>query len=473
MRYIDDMIKGIPLEEMTGGTEMKETEIKGIIPDVPVQAGESRIEITKSSEEQKKVSAEEKPAAPSAPARVRSRWFGGIAAVLALAVTAGGVLAYLGGAKNIGPLASVMHGTESLPESSDSVPDSYTDDMHAKLVFVTFSGFCADMISEGKASNIPAGTFTYDLSDISEAEPAVFRGMLEQLVTDESLTGQIAFRISSAHKPAWAQWRAGDGTYVAQYPEPGEGLTFGENKNDVPEREGMISATLIRCQAELCSDEKRIVNTGAVAIDEALAAKAVEEYQQTNMTVTPDGSKPKLYGLLYSIMFEYDGKSYEIGRSDRTDAPLIINGEYCSCPAAEELLDKYGNRIAEGYANSSATWLSADMENGFSINNFPLSTEYEQKVIKWYEDFLAAKYQPVEDVGTEIAAGDTKYIELKFNSRTVIIVNTKYSGTNVQVNGKYYNVPGGSVFDGLEEEYKASWKDFPSIAELNKDAQAQ
>ncbi|MBQ7186753.1 MAG: hypothetical protein IJR91_03890 [Ruminococcus sp.] len=453
---------------------MKETEIKGIIPDVPVQAGESRIEITKSSEEQKKVSAEEKPAAPSAPARVRSRWFGGIAAVLALAVTAGGVLAYLGGAKNIGPLASVMHGAESLPESSDAVPDSYTDDMHAKLVFTTFSGFCADMISDGKASNIPAGTFTYDLSDISEAEPAVFRGMLEQLVTDERLTGQIAFRISSAHKPLWAQWRAGDGTYVAQYPEPGEGLTFGENKNDVPEIEGMISATLIHCQAELCTDEKRIVNTGSVAIDEALAAKAVEEYQQTNMTVTPDESKPKLYGLLYSIMFQYDGKSYEIGRSDRTDAPIIINGEYCSCPAAEELLDKYGNRKAEGYAHSSATWLSADMENGFSINNFPLSTEYEQKVIKWYEDFLAAKYQPVEDVGTEIAAGDTKYIELIFNGRTVIIVNTKYTGTNVQVNGKYYNVPGDSVFDGLEEEYKASRKEFPEIIEeLNKDAQAQ
>ena len=173
MRYIDDMIKGIPLEEMTGGTEMKETEIKGIIPDVPVQAGESRIEITKSSEEQKKVSAEEKPAAPSAPARVRSRWLGGIAAVLALAVTAGGVLAYLGGAKNIGPLASVMHGAESLPESSKAVPDSYTDDMHAKLVFTTFMGYCADMISEGKASNIPAGTYTYDLSDISEAEPAI------------------------------------------------------------------------------------------------------------------------------------------------------------------------------------------------------------------------------------------------------------------------------------------------------------
>ena len=53
-------------------------------------------------------------------------------------------------------------------------------------------------------------------------------------------------------------------------------------------------------------------------------------------------------------------------------------------------------------------------------------------------------------------------------------MNTKYTGTNVQVNGKYYNVPGDSVFDGLEEEYKASRKEFPEIIEeLNKDAQAQ
>lgn len=34
MRYIDDMIKDIPLDEMTGGTEMKDTKIRGIIPEI-------------------------------------------------------------------------------------------------------------------------------------------------------------------------------------------------------------------------------------------------------------------------------------------------------------------------------------------------------------------------------------------------------------------------------------------------------
>ena len=34
MRYIDDMIKDISLDEMTGGTEMKDTKIRGIIPEI-------------------------------------------------------------------------------------------------------------------------------------------------------------------------------------------------------------------------------------------------------------------------------------------------------------------------------------------------------------------------------------------------------------------------------------------------------
>ena len=472
MRYIDDMIKGIPLEEMTGGTDMNNTnEIKGLIPDEPISESiiESYEQNSEAAETASEAEREKKPISTSKPARIKKRWTGAVAAVLALTVTAGGVLAYLGAAKNIGPLASVLNSDSRQADAVDGTDAARANaNANAKLVFTTVNAYVADLVCSGRLNEVPKGTFTYDLSDLSDAEPGwkkLFTDMVNSSGADFKGGGEAVFYINSVYKIDWAQWKAPGSDFVGQYPNPGEDVTLGEYKYETADdaHPGTVAVQRYEYAFELIGELYRNISYGPRYIPENDIKAAVEAIKTDKEVIAVDTDAPQIYGPAFKLAFEYGGESYEISTSERPETPIVINGEYCRCAGAEKLLEKYGVIDDAGYAHSYWAWISADLENGNSFSGYPLGS-HEAEILKWYEDFLAAGYKPAANVGTERSVTETKYVMLNFNGRMIPIVNTKFSGANVQVGNQYYNVPDTSVFDSLEAAYNEALADHEAFA---------
>ena len=233
MRYIDDMIKGIPLEEMTGGTDIMENNenntIRSIIPDT-----KREIPLSESSEEgyvqsiiteqQNEPEAPAKKAKKGRPARVKSKGLGVLAAALALVVSAGAVTAYLGVVKHTGPLSW-------LSDQQNGVPAEVAEaNANAKQVFVQINGLIADKTADGRPEEFFClrGTHIVDLNGLEQLADGDFKERIKD-ISAHIPKGKIAFCVDD-FKLKWAQWTAGDGSFVGQYPHPAKDVspTLGE-----------------------------------------------------------------------------------------------------------------------------------------------------------------------------------------------------------------------------------------------------
>lgn len=94
---------------------------------------------------------------------------------------------------------------------------------NAKLVFTTVSGSCADLVSDGKMTDIATGTvgpkLVSALSTTDPLEKAVGIAMSD----NGDASGAVAWNVSGSYKPTWAQWADNAGTQaqlVGQYPNP-------------------------------------------------------------------------------------------------------------------------------------------------------------------------------------------------------------------------------------------------------------
>lgn len=475
MRYIDDMIKGIPLEEMTGGTDMKENEIKGLIPDEPYFSEPSRESIIEENkvenEHPRETPADDKEITVSRESKkgraaVRSRALGGIAAAVALAVTAGGVLTYLGASKGIGPLAALSDKSES--RQAEDVPAAEnvqkTANYNAKLVFTSLNGLVADLVSSGRMTEIPRGTFRFDLSMLGAADlDQEFLKLFEALQDDGELRyGEAAFFINDQYKPEWAQWRSSEGSDVGQYPKSGDDVEFG--KVETGNKEGFVKVSLEGRELGFSGMESSPHYDDAELSSEDVSRlmKAIGEKK-----VIPEAGEnsPQLSGEFLGISFTLDdGTSVSVMESERVGAPLVINGEYCECEYASQLIDKLYRDYHKDSRPAVTNILScpnfteeeriAFMEKYSdyrSFSGFPMNEEEEARLIKWYEDFLAANYEPVADPGDKIEQDIIRSVKFDYNGSFVQIVNTEYAGANVQINRQFYNVKDTSVFDLLEE----------------------
>ena len=475
MRYIDDMIKGIPLEEMTGGTTMNDNDIKGLIPDEPYFAEPSRESIieenTVKNQQPRETPAAEKEITVSSKrkkgnAAVRSRTLSGIAAAIALAVTAGGVLTYLGAAKGIGPLASLSDKSESRQAEDVSAAENVqkTANYNAKLVFTSLNGLCADLISDGRMTEIPRGTFRLDLTKLGAADlDQEFVKLFEALQNDGELRyGEVAFYISDQYKLTWAQWREAEGSDVGQYPRSGDDAEFG--KVESGNKEGFVKVSLEGRELGFSGMEGSPHYDEAEFSDERIS-QLMKAIEAKKVIADVGSSSPQLCGEFVGISFTLDdGTFVSVMESDRVGAPLVINGEYCECEYASQLIDElYRDYHKDGKAfatnilccpNFTEEERIAFMEKYSdyqSFSGFPLNEEEEARLIKWYEDFLAAKYEPVSDPGDKVEQDIIRSVKFDYKGSFVQIVNTERANANVQINGQFYNVKDTSVFDLLEE----------------------
>lgn len=453
MRYIDEMLKGIPLEEMTGGTDMDRNEsIRAVIPDnpapEPVKAEESYVKNEHESIAYTPGSDEPEVKPSGKPVRVKRGGLGALAAVLALVITTGGVLTYLGAAKHIGPMAQVFNSSEQQPESLPSNDDEKTvANARAKLVFTTTHGVCADMLTNGKISEVPKGQFTVDLDDIDGTSEGIPEYMVKYLksLNDAPIFGgaggEISFFIDAHLKPLCAQWHSKSGGYVGQYPDPADGLTFGEMPEYVTESLTNVTGWCTRHTKLFTGEWYAKKGRGSYDFTEE-QFNELKEAIADREHIDVAGSA-ELFGNINGIEIEMDGETISVEYSDFAGAPLKINDEYCRCDKAERFLES----ILDDYWAESASKLNIYNFTEYWGTNGLIPEEDLSVLRKWYEGFLAAGYQPVSDVGTEIDQPYMRELYFKFNGTAVNICSTKYSNANIQINGQYYNVTDTSVFD--------------------------
>lgn len=486
MRYIDDMIKDIPLEELTGGTEMNNSinDVKAVIPDSSTEEEKDYVQ-TKENTINTELP-QPRPITSGSGARVRGKGLSIIAAAAALVIAAGGVMTYLGAAKNIGPLASAFSSADDVSDNGGDVTAETKKkaEIGAKAVFTVINGYTADKISDGRQSEIRTGLTTTSakvLANGDEQQEKLFedanrsggdaayyaaeidKGLMEQFkeMFDANDLGpcEIAYYIDTQYRVTWAQWRDLETGYVGQYPVAGGGTTeLGKFNNGLPDDGESVPDGEISISFESSSTSiypgiffTSVSNTN---IAKERVDQMREELAKNKQIITPDESKPKLYGPGYTIRIADEKGELLISTSDRMDAPLIVNGEYCRC----DYLQTFLNSVRYGFAmegGDTATFSYVDKDqDAITYYDSPLG-RLEGEARQWYKDFLSKNYQPVEDVGAESEPSVFKYVQLPKGDAEmpVVIANTKYANANVQVDGKYYKVEDTSIFDLVDRAF--------------------
>lgn len=95
---------------------------------------------------------------------------------------------------------------------------------NAKLVFTTVTGTCADLVADGKITDITTGKVGPVLvSGLSTSDP-LEKDVGKALSDNGSASGAVSWFVDSDnYKPKWAQWADSAGTdnqLVGQYPNP-------------------------------------------------------------------------------------------------------------------------------------------------------------------------------------------------------------------------------------------------------------
>lgn len=575
MRYIDEMLREIPIEELMGDglSANNEGESLAIIPDVPTvyrQPAEVRESYTQNIREKTTETTEteqilsekttpavsvsrKRPAEKKQRAKVKSRSMGVLAAALTLVLAAGAVTAYFGVVKHTGPLAAVFNSGEPSDE------EKALANKNAKEVFIAVNGLISDLMADGKISMIEPKMYTMDLaghlSEYDEFQLELIKQMQENPSCPSN--GEIVYQIGSSKKIIFAQWRQKDGSYVGQYPNPKDGLTFGvlDDTPDVdqssiyyidwsdPEAaadrcaklvyttvngriadliaDGRISEIergehmFMLSQITLSEDEKIVAeilidanvskdsqvyyrvsdnNKIEVAQWRASAGSFVGQYPNPgkelsfgtysgNSILTEENScgahvvqnmkhfwrdleladyscrvenifyqavfdadavseselGAELYGEMISVTLEpsanYTAKgAVTISSSDRAGADFKINDKYYRSDLVRELL--IGFKTGEGFRKRN--------DDSMGIWNHIGS---EQSVKDWYTRFREEGLTPVRDVGEETAPPDMLYAVLNIDGELVEVASSKYSNANICVNGQYYNTKNVSILN--------------------------
>ena len=92
---------------------------------------------------------------------------------------------------------------------------------NAKLVFTTVSGACADLVSDGKMSQITTGGVAVNYDGLSTGD-VLQKAVKDALDQNGTGSGKVAWSVASNYKPTYAQWADKDVTngMVGQYPNP-------------------------------------------------------------------------------------------------------------------------------------------------------------------------------------------------------------------------------------------------------------
>ena len=92
---------------------------------------------------------------------------------------------------------------------------------NAKLVFTTVNGACADLVADGRITNIATGTISKDYDDL-DSNVVLEKAVKDALSDNGNGSGAVAWNVSDHYKPTWAQWADTDTAteLIGQYPNP-------------------------------------------------------------------------------------------------------------------------------------------------------------------------------------------------------------------------------------------------------------
>lgn len=448
MRYIDEMIQGIPLEEMTGGKALpdKRIRVKPVIEDKPTELKAPLPEaVLPENKREINTEPENKPSA-----YIRSSHFGGvIAAALALVIGVGGTLAYFGIAKHTGPLAGL--GSAAAPALSDSEGFAY-----AKAVFMRFNTNISAIIAEGEINKLYYALgreIKYDLDNINlEPEQKVFETLTAGLDPSDGFPtrGKIIFKIS---KDTWVleyvQWKAGDDSVIYQYPESMERKpeVLGEKKK------GHTVSELVHYTEDSAQSGEKLplaeIGEGlncaykGMRYEPQFEEKDVslpysyEQMLDAEFTFASHPDYPLTYGHYNVIKLnDPDGKrsSIIIRSSDRPDADALINGVYCVCPMANEML-------AAVHGSKDKAVMSKFTDFGGQSQKTIVDA---RRLIEWYSEFLQSRCEPVTEL---ISSGNTQSkrfvcADFIYEGQLISVCTSAYDNANVQINNRFYKVDG-------------------------------
>ena len=239
--------------------------------------------------------------------------------------------------------------------------------------------------------------------------------------------GEFCYYIDpDSFKVKWAQWRADKLGKIGQYPDPQDGLKFGKAPQEKNQNSGELTATVKGFAYTSFGDNSSWVSSDSVV--DRLVYDTLKEKLALREKIAPDESKPQILGPAYEVKLA----DVTLVTSDRSDAPLIVNGEYCRCEYAENLFAELTSpmRSIDSFSVLSNEGGECDADLG----------DHSEELCRWYEDFLSKKQEPLTDVGSVVHTPETKYAKFMFNDTQVIVANTKYSKANVQINGQFYHL---------------------------------
>lgn len=247
MRYIDEMLRGIPVEELLGdSTAENKNETKAVQDDLAIIPDEPAINVRKAANGGHRISENAEESELTVPdlvsgtgkpiksqktsgrkaAGVKRSGMGILAAALSLVIGMGGVMTYFGAVRHSGPLASVF-------TSEAERVDRETADRNAKEIYSALTKYFSDTVANGE-DIAELNAFAGEITIMNIDDPALSdddKQRLELLRKKGAVpqSGDIFIYVDSEKRaPVKVQWRSGKDGYVGQYPEPADSLVFGD-----------------------------------------------------------------------------------------------------------------------------------------------------------------------------------------------------------------------------------------------------
>lgn len=457
MRRIDDMLKFISPDELNGGADMDNTEIRGIILE-----NNKAAKIT----ERKKA------------ATVKSRLSGVIAAALVL-VLGGGALTY-----------SLLH---SKPETSAGVSDSpaFTADAEAKNIYRLINANLSARIADGRINDVKTGEHTADLSSPDEHTAALFaldydgdEGTVRMFEDNTRgigaipKSGEIFYHIDSrSYRIDFLQYRDTDG-YMGQYPNEGvDRKAFGI----MPEN---LNAAKTNSSANVDSAPRAHAFYDIVNRMKTEYFKAENQAHRDWALLPPrdlivlDLDKRDRYADLIWRMEQYNSENVKFTGKVFIGYDLGNDPNYVAWqPAEGGVMEVWSKKSGAGGFNagdvpdSTAAWylnqatvyaidpdstvpatIKCSIISG-GVESVIASREDMPQVFEWYEKFLSGNYEPVSfDPGKLISADKLgkivsfDWVDME-KKEDIIIRTSDMEGADIYVNGRYYNVEDTSVLN--------------------------
>lgn len=466
MRYIDDMLKMIPLDEM-GGTDMRDNN--------------------------EMITSEAKAAENRAEIKVRRGTAGIVAAALILTLGAGAVMLARAGKDTDKPLKVEPGASQSQPVDDEALAEA---DAQAKKAYESIKNYCSCLVAEGYVNEIEWGSWTIeDLSAPGEQFSKYFtplkaewagEGEFDYSYTpDMPESGQLFFVIDENRLAvSFVQWRADKGGVVGQYVD----TEYFENTRTAFGTAPAALETENRHASEKTDEAYElytVLNGITGAAEDWEYPDKMEWYLLPDQYILLDFDKREQYADLIYLIEKRAGRSFtgqayvglhpSMARCTFVEWRADENSELEYWPPVKDESVEFGKpiRFVDFYVPSIDEAISDPDDfqspvytigcdrvlpraNGFSTGVIAYRTEIPE-VEEWYEDFLTHNYEPVAfDESKKTAAADmgllVKFNYIDVNRREYVYIRTSdMEGANIYVNGRYYNVEDNSVLDLLED----------------------